>query len=105
MITKEDLEKKLEIVHRQMKHCGYEDYLELLLERERIFFSDNVELYPKAIHDIDGLISNTRAWDDMVCAKEDKFIKEFKNFDEYFHFARELVRDINAYNEERLKNK
>ena len=35
MVTKEDIEKKLEIVHRQMKHCGYEEYyLEPLLERE-----------------------------------------------------------------------
>lgn len=39
MVTKEDIEKKLEIVHRQMKHCGYDQYyLEPLLERETVFF-------------------------------------------------------------------
>ena len=74
-------------------------------QRENEFFSDNVELYSEAIRQIKGLIANPRAWDDMVNESEDKFIDKFKNFNEYYHFARELMRDINAYNEERLKNK
>jgi hypothetical protein len=101
MVTKEDIEKKLEIVHRQMKHCGYDEYyLEPLLEREKWLFSDNVELYPEAIRQMDGLISEPKVWDGV-----NKFIEEFKNFNEYYHFARELMKDINAYNDERLKNK
>jgi hypothetical protein len=41
----------------------------------------------------------------MVNEEESKFINEFKNYREYFHFAVELMEDINAYNDERLKNK
>jgi hypothetical protein len=101
MVTKEDIEKKLEIVHRQMKHCGYDQYyLEPLLEREKQFFSDNEELYSKTIHDINGLVSEPKVWDGV-----NKFIEEFKNFNEYYHFVRELMKDINTYNEERLNNK
>jgi len=39
----------------------------------------------------------------MVNGREDEFIDQFKNYHEYFHFAVELMEDINEYNEERLK--
>lgn len=103
MVLKEDIEKKLEVVYRQMKHCKYDDWIPKVRERVDILFSSNTGEYSKAIRQIDGLISNIKAWDEMVRAPEDEFIEEFKNFDEYYHFARELVRDINKYNEERLK--
>jgi len=39
MITKEDIERKLKIIHKQIKHCGYERYyLEPLLEEGKNSF-------------------------------------------------------------------
>jgi tRNA A37 threonylcarbamoyladenosine dehydratase len=105
MITKEDIEKKLEVVYRQMEHCRYDDWIPKVRERVNILFSDNVELYPEAIRQIDGVLINDRAWENIVNGNEDEFIDEFKNYGEFFHFGVELMKDINAYNEERLKNK
>jgi heterodisulfide reductase subunit A-like polyferredoxin len=38
MITKEDIEKKLEIVYRQMEHCKYDDWIPKVRERELTFY-------------------------------------------------------------------
>ena len=112
---KEELEKKLDTVIRQYKlnwnveiQLREHPYIEVLKEIEQELFSDDLNLKKKGLKrlsDPNGLLLSYRAWEDGYYDTifdqgdkyQDKFVDDFKNWDEWYSFLESIVEDAKEY--------
>ena len=103
---KEKLEKKIDTVFRQYKLQDTENvYIEVLQEIEQELFSDDLNLKKKAVKGLESLLLSYRAWEDGYSDTfsdqgdkyQDKFVDDFKNWDEWYRFLESIVEDAKRY--------
>lgn len=109
---KKQLEKKLNTVIRQYKlnwnveiQLREHPYIEVLEEIEQELFSTDINLMQKAIKGLKSLLLSYRAWEDGYSDTfsdqgdkyQDKFVDDFKNWDEWYEFLESIVADAEEY--------
>lgn len=109
---KEKLEKKIDTVIRQydkerVPEFEYREhpYIPILEEIKQELFSDDLNLKKKAIKRLESLLLSYRAWEDKYGTffsdqgdkYQDKFVDDFKNWDEWYGFLESIVEDAKEY--------
>lgn len=114
----QNLEKKIKnnlnlIKQQYLLKGNLKVYISTLEEIEKKFFSNNLISQQEALEGFKSLLLSYRAWEDAYSdyfsdtgdKYKDKFVDGFNNWDEWYSFLENLVKDVEEYYKDKKDDK